>query len=341
MEAPERKSGIDFVVSWVDGSDPDWLASRAEYASRLGETRMNEARFRDWDLFKYWFRGVERCAPWVDNVHFVTWGHIPAWLNVDHPKLKIVRHEDYIPAQYLPTFNSHAIELNMHRIPGLSRRFVYFNDDVYMLRPVQPRYFFRHGLPRDYIGLDSIFFRKGTAGHIMAEDIEVINDHFDYPAFVRRSFFRMFNPLLGIPRLVKNVFMCASVRKYFPGFSGRHAFMAFDKATFEEVWKAEPEKLARTCECRFRRKDNVSPWLMRYWQLAKGTFASASPSSYGCRNLRKDNLEETVGLIRGRRYSVLCVNDNSFIEDFDGTRRAIHAAFEQILPEPSSFERSR
>ena len=26
------------------------------------------------------------------------------------------KHEDYIPKQYLPTFSSHPIELNMHRI---------------------------------------------------------------------------------------------------------------------------------------------------------------------------------------------------------------------------------
>lgn len=340
MKNADVKSGIDFVVSWVDGSDPAWLAERNRYAAELGETCINEARYRDWDLLRYWFRGVEYCAPWVDNIYFVTWGHVPAWLNAGHPKLKIVKHADYIPAQYLPTFNSHTIELNLHRIPGLSRRFVYFNDDVFLLKPVRPSYFFRHGLPRDYIGLDAIFFRKGTSGHIMSENIEVINDNFDYGTFVRRSFFRIFNPLIGIPRFLKNVFMYMCIRRYFPGFSGRHAFMAFDRATFEDVWRAEPEKLDRTCRCRFRRPDNVSPWLMRYWQLAKGTFASASPRSYGNRNLKDETLHDTADLITKRRFSVLCVNDNSFIRDFDGTKREMHAAFGKLFPTPSAFERS-
>ena len=32
----------------------------------------------------------------------------------------------------LPTFNSHAIELNLHRIPGLAPAFLYFNDDFFL-----------------------------------------------------------------------------------------------------------------------------------------------------------------------------------------------------------------
>ena len=47
-----------------------------------------------------------------------------------------MRHEDYLPDEYRPAFSSHPIELNLHRIKGLSERFVYFNDDMYLLRPV-------------------------------------------------------------------------------------------------------------------------------------------------------------------------------------------------------------
>ena len=66
------------------------------------------------------------------KVHLLTYGHLPAWLEPDHPKLHIVNHRDFIPEEYLPTFSSHAIELNMHRIPDLAEHFLYFNDDVYL-----------------------------------------------------------------------------------------------------------------------------------------------------------------------------------------------------------------
>ena len=76
---------IDFVLTWVDGSDPDWLAQRREYQPGRG-TDAGESRYRDWDNLQYWFRGVEKFAPWVNKIYFVTWGHVPKWLNTAHEK---------------------------------------------------------------------------------------------------------------------------------------------------------------------------------------------------------------------------------------------------------------
>ena len=116
---------IDFVITWVDDSDLEWREEKAKFSGE--DTR--ESKYRDWGLLKYWFRGVEKFAPWVNRVHFVTYGHIPEWLNTECPKLNIVKHDDFIPKEYLPTFSSHTIELNLHRIPGLMEHFSYFNDD--------------------------------------------------------------------------------------------------------------------------------------------------------------------------------------------------------------------
>ena len=112
---------IDFVISWVDGKDQAWLQDKSKYDAASGSDDAKE-RYRDWENLKYWFRGVEKFAPWVAKIHFITWGHLPKWLDVNHPRLHIVRHEDYIPQEYLPTFNSHTIEWNMHRIEGLAEQ---------------------------------------------------------------------------------------------------------------------------------------------------------------------------------------------------------------------------
>ena len=69
------------------------------------------------------------------------------WLNTENPKLTVVNHKDYIPEEYLPTFSSHPIELNLHRIKGLSEQFVYFNDDTFIINAMQPEDFFKKGLP--------------------------------------------------------------------------------------------------------------------------------------------------------------------------------------------------
>ena len=135
---------IDFVIPWVDGSDPVLREKMFRALPPGAEAATN--RYRDWELLNYWFRAVEQFAPWVNRIHLITSNQCPSWLNTNHPKLNLVFHEDYIPGAYLPCFSSHPIELNMHRIPGLAEHFVYFNDDMFLLRPVTPDLFFKKGL---------------------------------------------------------------------------------------------------------------------------------------------------------------------------------------------------
>ena len=79
---------IDFIVTWVDGNDPEWQKTRNEYLGiKTSEDNAGVQRYRDWDLMRYWFRGVEKFAPWVNKVYFVTCGQRPERLNPDHPKL--------------------------------------------------------------------------------------------------------------------------------------------------------------------------------------------------------------------------------------------------------------
>lgn len=106
-----------------------------------------EERYRDWDNLKYWFRGVERYAPWVNKIYFVTCGQIPEWLNTENPKLVCINHSDYMKEEYLPTFSSHPIELNLYRIGDLSEKVVYFNDDMFLINKVKPEDFFVNDKP--------------------------------------------------------------------------------------------------------------------------------------------------------------------------------------------------
>jgi hypothetical protein len=118
-----NKEVIDFVLPWVNGDDPEWLAQFDLHTPEIfGDKR--KCRYRDWGNLQYLFRAFERCTPWVRKIHFVTWGHLPGWLNVAHEKLNIVRHSDFLPHENLPVFSSHPIEINMHRIASLADRFV-------------------------------------------------------------------------------------------------------------------------------------------------------------------------------------------------------------------------
>ena len=129
---------IDFVVMWVDGNDPAWQKEKEKDSPRKTDDSNSANRFRDWGLMPYWFRAIEKFTPWVRKIHFVTWGHLPEFLDTTNPKLNIVKHSDFMPEGTLPTFSSHALEVNLHRIPGLADNFVYFNDDMLLTSPVKP-----------------------------------------------------------------------------------------------------------------------------------------------------------------------------------------------------------
>ncbi|MCV2353335.1 Stealth CR1 domain-containing protein [Paucibacter sp. B2R-40] len=134
---------VDIVYLWVDGSDPAWRRKRRRAAARLCAGHRDamavygnvEGRFRDNDELRYNLRALERYFPAHGHVYLVTDGQRPSWLKASD-RLTVIDHSALIPAGALPTFDSGHIESYIHRIPGLSERFLYLNDDVFLGSPV-------------------------------------------------------------------------------------------------------------------------------------------------------------------------------------------------------------
>ena len=325
---------IDFVIAWVDGNDPNWQAEKATYANNpLGDNR--DIRFRDWDNLQYWFRAVEQYAPWVNKIHFITWGHLPNWLNVDHPKLHIVKHEDYIPAKYLPTLNSHTIELNIHRIPGLAEQFVYFNDDMFLNAPVEPTDFFKNGLPRDIFAQNAIYFGPDSVGAINGNNICIINKYFPKKQAFLKNWNKWFIPTYGVHNLVRTVLLIPW--PWFPGLLYAHTTTNLLKKTLKIVWEKEYHILDQTCSCRFRQQTNVNQWLFKYWQLADGTFYPLSNYFSHCFHI-KDNVSSACQAIRQARYKVICINDTAKTQNFEQLSEQVKRTFSTKFPQKSFYE---
>lgn len=327
---------IDFVIIWVDGSDPKWRDEKAKYDNSIVTNANSEVRFRDWDNLQYWFRGVEKFAPWVRKIHFVTWGHLPKWLDTSNPKLNIVNHRDYIPEKYLPTFSSHTIELNLHRIDGLAEQFVYFNDDMFITAPTKPEDFFKNGKPCDTFALDCICFDRDTAGFFNGADVTVINQNFDKKSSLKRDFKKWFSCKNGF----KNVFRTALLLPwgYFPGFYYQHTPNSFLKYTFERVWEKEYSVLDKTCSDKFRSIGNVNQWLMKFWQLASGSFEVRKNGFAYCYHLKETNYRQLLDDIPSQKHSMICINDTAETTDFEVKKQGVISAFEKLLPYRSSFE---
>lgn len=331
---------IDFVVLWVDGNDPEWQAEKSKYQSKTVDDSNSVNRFRDWGLMPYWFRAVEKFCPWVRKVHFVTCGHVPDWLDLDCPKLNHVKHSDYIPKEYLPTFNANTIEMNIHRIPDLAENFVFFNDDMFVLRPMQESSFFQNLLPCTYGGEVPLIL-AGQAGiwqHLIMNDMRVINNHFNKRVQVSQFGKKYVNPVYRWKDNIRTKIIQILYPESFLGFKNLHAPAAFCRNTFEILWDREQELLNETSSHRFRTNDDVNQWLALWWQIASGTF-----SPYVMDNLVEDVTPETVDrlchTIRNQQHDMICVNDPSDDVDFGELSQKLKCAFESVLSDKCSFEK--
>jgi hypothetical protein len=152
---PSRGDAIDVVIAWVDGRDPKHRAKRKRYLADPGgdakpeRVATDERRFSDNDEIRFCLRSIRNYAPWVRTIWLVTDDQVPASIDrqrAEQDNIRIVDHREIFRGydQLLPTFNSRAIESMLWRIDGLADRFVYFNDDMMLVGPVEPTDFFSH-----------------------------------------------------------------------------------------------------------------------------------------------------------------------------------------------------
>ena len=154
-ESQHTSSGpIDAVITWVNGDDPVFKAKKAAYLSGGIEKRLDIAGDNRYVAGKeiYWCVGsLLRYAPFLRNIFIVTDGqdpHLEGFVAENFPqastKITIVGHSVIFRGleEYLPVFNSRAIEALLWRIPGLSENYIYLNDDFSLAAPVSEGDFF-------------------------------------------------------------------------------------------------------------------------------------------------------------------------------------------------------
>lgn len=338
---------IDFVITWVDGEDSAWIEEKSKYSGMdssicLTKDANNESRYRELGFLKYWFRGVEKFATWVNKIHFVTCGQKPDWLVDNHPKLNFVNHRDFIPEEYLPTFNSNTIELNLHRIKDLSERFVLFNDDTFLLQFISAEFYFKQGLP---VLVSTLKFPKyfsfDNIRMVMFHNYCIVNNHFNIAKSIKRNRSKWFDAkALGIREALKNYICYKANGTLLPVGDFGHLPQPHLKSTFEDVWDNEFETMHRSCMYKFRDNNQVNHWLLCAWNQAKGCFSPAASRSRGnLANLDPKYIDYLVKTIISPTIPQLCINDSYRNTDPELTAHQVIDAFERLCPEKSSFEK--
>ena len=320
---PLSADPIDIVYLWVDGNDPLWRAKRQQAAATLHDhTRMAayanvEGRFRDNDELRYSLRALERFFPGHGHIYLVTDAQTPAWLALV-PGISVVDHRALIPESALPTFDSGHIESYIHRIPGLSERYFYLNDDVFFGAPV---------------ALDDWFWPGGVC--VAWSDEPLVSDE----------------PLRPDATALDNA--CRRSNQWLrahpvPGY--QHTFRTFAHAprplcksllaTLEQV---APDMFARVRSTVFRAWDKpaiVSDFVLR-WALAQGQARLRDYAhQYVCTSDADttDHLDQLVA--RNGQLAFFCINDTT--DDalpHDPRLARVRDALQQMFPLPSRFER--
>lgn len=324
---PEEEP-IDVVYTWVDGSRSDFQ-EQLRHFRRLeccdNYESVGENRFYDNEELRFSLRSLERFAPWVRNVYIVTNDQVPHWLVTSHPRLTLVSQKSLFScADRLPTFNSHAIEWQLSRIPGLARRFLYFNDDMFLGRPVARS-----------------DFLTASGGERVYLDLWDINSLPDRTTVTECA-------VSFAQALLHARFGTTSPRKKIA-----HVPEIYDRAILEEIERIWPDEIGKMASHRFRRPDDVALAGLYCHYLLE------APEQVGCHEaiqlsranrlyrfvMLKASLRKAVGQLLGvvrHRPVFFCLNDDLGCENRKTNslvRKVVRTFLKWYFPGASSFEK--
>ncbi|MFE6285297.1 stealth family protein [Streptomyces sp. NPDC057877] len=306
---------VDVVYTWVDGRDPEWRRRRAACAGRAyHEEAANAARYLDRDELRYSLRSLTQYAPWARTVYLVTDEQVPAWLDEGAGHLRVVSHKEiFSDPGLLPTFNSHAIESQLHHIDGLSEHFLYFNDDVFLGRPTVPQDFFLAN------GLTKFFPSKVLIppGEPTPLDAPVATAGKNNRALIEAAFGTVISQ------------------------KTKHTPHALRRSVLYEIEERFPQQHHATAGHRFRSVDDLSIASSLHHYYAFQT-ARAVPGRlrYAYLDVSHPALATRLATLLARRdRQVFCLNDTVSDErDLDAQQALITAFLESYFPVPGPYE---
>lgn len=306
IELENKGQWMDFVVPYVNGADESWKQSYRIHTA--AGTSSNTVRFRSWGTLKYQFRGVAKYMPFIRRIVLIVANpsQVPVWVNTE--KVKVVYHEDFIPKEFLPTFNSCTIESFLYNIEGLSEKFIYANDDMFPLAPCSEDMFFFGDKPCiSFVEHEkykpSMMFRcQCRSGMEMVQ--KALNLPTDYP----------------IGEIVRP----------------KHITTPMTTKTLQTIKELCDSDIKKTIT-NIRKDYNVNQYIYPYYHYFINDFQNEGVNCkyYEINDRTLNEIREAI--IRGK-YNFVCLNDSSRIKDYGKTRMMIIDAFKKKYPNRCIFE---
>lgn len=308
---------IDLVYLWVDGDDPKWLEKKRQFTGKVADCSEgnNKGRYVNNGELKYSLRSVEKYVPWIRRIYIVTDDQCPAWLQRDHPRIRIVDHTEILPEEALPCFNSSVIEYFIYKIPGLSEHFLLANDDMFFNKTLSPDYFFdKEGIP--FVRLKRKFLGRWhypLKRFLLGRQGQYISKVLDGASFVEKKFGIYYS---GIPHHNVDAYVKSDYR-----YAVEHVF---------------EEQVKRSLSSRTRMYGDQHRSAFSYYALAvgRGHMKYVGNKESNRLSLYRDNLENRLDKYHP---DLFCLNDNQRARDKD--REKVKPFLEGVFPGKSSFEK--
>lgn len=297
---------IDAVYTWVNHADEHW---QQLWAETFPQEPYDPDRYTSNDELRYSLRSLNKYAPWLNKIYVVTNCAKPDWLN-SNERIVWVQHEEIFPdLSTLPTFNSHAIEACLHRIPGLSNHFLYLNDDFVLGQPCLPSDFF------DETGRSLSYFEP----YGMVDE----TDRNDAPDYLVAA---------------KNSRKLISTR--FPGYQARnlhrHVPYALRKDTLKAIEAAFPGafEVTRSAKRRSPEDINLTSFLYHHFAYASGIAVKGDATGLIVRpgNIRSINGKDSF------KYKLLCFNDGNGSAENENYKINCQKFFDKRFSERAPWE---
>lgn len=289
---------IDFVVPMVFPKDKDW---RMEYDKYHGDNAMKNVRYRSWGTEELQVRCVMKFMPWVRRIYILLAreSQVQPWMEElavaqqdTQQEVRVVFHREFMPERLLPCFASPCIEMFLKDIPGLSEQFIYANDDMFPLSPLEPEDFFRRAAVAQQ--------------HTQLLPCQHITDR-AYPTnpntFQRKCMWQQ--NMIGKP-------FSKQFTKTYPDTG--HVFSAILKSSCEEVWKRHGEEITKHLSPLKRNDHSANNWIYLLYQQYSGQYVDHQPPTH-----YTDHTTMTCQLaeiIRDPQAGIVCLNDNENIYDW-------------------------
>lgn len=309
---------VDLVYTWVDGSDPSWLERKRNEQERLeilSVTRdaLDSTRFDSMQELLYAIRSAIRYFVDLGSIYVVTDRQVPTFLGELLNRIKLIDHRDIFPSrEFLPCFNSHAIEANLHRIPCLSEYYLYLNDDIFFGRAVSSADFFdEYGRSRQFISnAASLPGQCNSCGELAVNNAGINNR-------------KILDKKIGV----------FAFRKF------KHAPFATMRSLMEQMEEDFSEAWLSTLPNKFRSPDDysIAGALYQQYAAAKGK-AIPSDIHYAYFNTASVRSLKRASVLLAddwTRPTVFCINDTFTSPESDNVKRSLVDILSRSIPESS------